>query len=509
MRSTFSGFNTATSGLFAAQRALDITGHNISNVNTKGYTRQRLEQVAANPMSLPGGQGMLGTGVKTLAIKQLRNDFLDYKYRDEVNSQGHWEAKRDGLYFIESIMNEPSETGITTVIDELFASFQQLSKPENADNLTTRALVRQNAITFSNTVNHMYDQLENMVKDFNFDVVTTVTSINAYADQIARLNEQIFRYEVDGGNANDLRDQRNVLIDELSKQVSVEVVEVIDVNDHIMGSNGNMGKKLVLQINGQPLVYHDKVNKLDAGTKEKSKFFEGIGVDLEINSIKWENGATLNTSSLKGELKALLDLRDGTIGNTKGVPYYIERLNHFVKVFAEEINSIHSQGYGLDGENGYFFFTANGVSSEVARDSSTPVITAKNIKIALDIEDLNKIAAASDKDLLPGDGSNALNMADVRNNLAMFKEGKPEDFLKSLIANLGVDTQEAIRNADNQLILTEMVDMERQRMSGVSQDEELSNMVKFQHAYNASARMITTIDEMLDVIINRVGLVGR
>ena len=100
MRSTFSGFNIAKSGFFAAQRALDITGHNIANVNTKGYTRQRLEQTASNPLKISGGEGMIGTGVSTTAIHQLRNEFLDYKYRDESSTSGFWETKADGLSFI-------------------------------------------------------------------------------------------------------------------------------------------------------------------------------------------------------------------------------------------------------------------------------------------------------------------------------------------------------------------------------------------------------------------------
>lgn len=504
MRSTFLGFNTATSGLFAAQRALDVTGHNISNVNTPGYTRQRLIQAQSTPMPLTGRQGMLGTGVDSIAIKQLRDEFLDFRYRGEVNSLGYWEVKRDGLYFLEAIFNEPSDSGITTVLDEFFNSFQQLSKPENANSLSTRNLVRQNAITFANSINSMYNQMEKLVRDLNFDVVTTVEAINGYADQIAQLNEQIFRYEISGSAANDLRDQRNLLIDELSKLVNVEVVEIIDVND-----SGNAGKKMVLQINGNPLVYHDRVKKLDASIKEKSSFFGDMGVDLELNIVKWSDGTTLNTSAIKGELKGLLDLRDGTEGNTKGVPYYIERLNHFVKVFAEEVNKVHSAGFGLNGKTGIMFFTANGMSTKEAEKPTSPQINAKNIGVSLDIEDLNNIAAASELDLIPGDGSNALNIANLRNNVGMFKEGKAEDFLTSLISNLGVDSLEAIRNASNQLVLTETVDTERQRISGVSTDEELANMVKFQHAYNASARMITTMDEMLDTIINRIGLVGR
>ncbi|AOY75642.1 flagellar hook-associated protein FlgK [Clostridium formicaceticum] len=507
MRSTFSGFNTARSGLFAAQRALDVVGHNIANVNTPGYTRQRVEQTASTPMAIAGGKGMLGTGVNTLAVKQLRNEFLDYKYRSEINSQGYWEVKRDGLSLIESIMNEPSDTGIATVMDELFSSFQELSK--NPENQTTRSLVRQRAIAFTNSVNSTYNQLEKMATDLNFDIQTTVKTINTYAEQIAVLNEQIYRFELNGSNANDLRDQRNYLIDQLSKLVNVDVIEVSDGNYNVASDQEHVGKKMVLQINGQSLVSHDRVYKLSAEEKQKSEFFDEMGADVHLNVVQWADGSKLNTKALQGELRALLDLRDGDSGANKGVPYYINELNRFVEVFAQEINDLHVEGYGLGGETGYLFFTANGVSTLDMQNPDAPKITAKNIKISLDIEDPNKIAASSSEDLLPGDGSIALKMLELRHKSSMFQEGKPEDFIKSLISNLGVDTQEAIRNAYNQYTLTEQVDIERQRISGVSTDEELSKMVMFQHAYNASARMMTTMDEMLETIISRVGLVGR
>lgn len=522
MRSTFLGFNSARSGLFAAQRALDITGHNISNVNTPGYSRQRLKQAQSNPMTLPGGTGMLGTGVDTLSINQFRNEFLDFKYRSEVLSQGYWEAKRDGLRFIEAILNEPSETGITTVIDEMFASFQELSK--NPENLTTRALVRQRGIAFTNTINHMYNQFEKMAKDLNFDIQTTVTSINSYADQIALLNGQIFRSELDGSHANDLRDRRNLLIDELSKLVNVEVLEVTDVNDQIMTGQEGMAttKKLVLQINGQPLVYHNRVSKLDASGEIESTFDNQI----MMKRVKWQSGDIIDVRGLKGELKALLDLRDGADGNRKGVPFYISELNRFANTFAKEINEIHKKSFGLNGDfnaignatdgGGYLMFTAGKILS-VDMYAGTDLtsldhsrITAKNISISLDIDiDLNKIGASTSIGLLPGDGSQALAMSMLRHKTGMFQEGKPEDFVKSLISNLGVDTQEAVRMAENQKHLAEQISSQKQAISGVSLDEEMSNMVRFQHAYNASARMITTMDEMLDTLINRIGLVGR
>lgn len=495
MRSTFLGFNTVRSGLFAAQRALDITGHNIANANTKGYSRQRLNQVQSTPMALYGGQGMLGTGVDTLSITQARNEFLDYKYRGEATTLGFWNAKQEGLSFIEAILNEPSDSGITTVVDELFDSFQELSK--SPETTTTRTLVRERAITFANSVNNMYNQLEKMAKDLNFEVETTVNSINSYAEQIAALNSQIFRTESDGSHANDLRDQRNVLIDELSKLVNVDVVKVLDNND-------GMSEKLVLQINGQPLVYHDRVNKLDTSVEESSSFDPLI----QMKQIKWANGDMLSMKHLGGELKGLLDIRDGNTSDSKGIPYYINQLNEFVETFAKEINDIHYAGINLDEIDKIYFFTANGLPS--SDTNAVTGITAKNIKLSYDIDtDPNNIAAAEAGETLPKGNSNALKLLALRNEGIFAGDVKPEDFVKSLVGNLGVDAQEANRMVGNQEFLLATIDGKRLSISGVHMDEELSNMVKFQHAYNASARMMTTMDEMLDVVINKIGIVGR
>jgi len=508
MRSTFLGFNAARSGLFASQRALDITGHNIANVNTRGYTRQRLDQIQSTPMKLSGGQGMLGTGVDTTSISQLRNEFLDYKYRDEASTLGYWTTKADGLSFIESIMNEPSDTGISTVINQLFDSFQELSK--NPDNLTTRSLVRQRATTFTNSINHMYNQLEKMAVDYSFDINSTVTSINTYGKQIASLNDQILRFEADGSKANDLRDQRNVLIDELSKLVDVDILEVANPDNPKQ-------KQMVLKVAGKPLVYHKDFNELKT-EKVPNTFFNSFGRQVDTYKISWADGTTFDTNNISGELKGLLVMRDGQGGDQKGIPYYINELNKFVNVLTNEINAMHLEGYGLNGDTGIAFFTADGKTtpSSITKDADGNLtndefknINAANIKLTIDLEDVNKIAASNTAELLPKDGSIMLKIIELRHKTSMFKEGKPEDFIKSLIGTLGVDAEEAGRNTLNQAVLLNEIENRRMSVSGVSQDEELSNMVKFQHAYNASARMMTTMDEMLDVLINRIGLVGR
>ncbi|MEW9124786.1 MAG: flagellar hook-associated protein FlgK [Thermotaleaceae bacterium] len=509
MRSTFLGFNAAKSGLFAAQRALDITGHNIANINTRGYTRQRLEQAASNPIKLPGGEGMLGTGVDTTAIHQLRSEFLDYKYRDESSTLGFWDAKADGLAFIESIMNEPSETGISTVIDQLFESFQELSK--NPDNLTTRALVRQRATAFTNSINHMYNQLEKMAVDLNFDINSMVKQINTLGSQIAKLNDQILRFEVDGSNANDLRDQRNMLIDDLSKIVNIEVLEV-------RNPDNPKHSQMVIKVAGKPLVYHKDLTGLEVEIKQSEFFDKEVDKKIDFYEIKWADGTDFDSTNVSGELGGILAMRDGDGDKTKkfpesekGIPYYIKELNTFVNKFANEINEVHLRGYGLDKSTGLGFFTVDGVTTggSAITDDIFTKLNASNIKLTIDLEDVNKIAASNHPDRLPKEGTIMLDIIALRHKGSMFQEGKPEDFIKSLIGTLGVDAEEADRNTLNQSILLHEIETRRQSISGVHQDEELSNMVRFQHAYNASARMITTMDEMLDVVINKLGIVGR
>ncbi|SHH20074.1 flagellar hook-associated protein FlgK [Tepidibacter thalassicus] len=549
----FFGLNIAKSGLFAAQKALNTVGHNIANANTPGYTRQRVELRPDNPLSSPGGKGMIGTGVDAYKITQIRNEFLDIKFRSEVNVYGQWSYRSSSLEQIEAIMNEPSDSGIRKVMDNFFASFEELSKDPSS--LTTRAVVRERAIEFTHTLNHAYSQLEKMIKDTDFEVQTTVNQINTYAKDLAKLNAQIQRAEMDGSNANDLRDQRNLILDKLSELVDVEVKEV---------SNGEHGGvKTIIAINGHPLVYHDEVDEIEI-EKNFHKYKDELGLEFEISSLKFKSGSPINTSYLKGKIKAQLDMRDNMndADGPKGIPYYMQKLNEFVQKITSDINRINMQGYGLDeNSTGKLFFesekiadidsdgdgnkdidnyvktylNANPTKTEedaikdwennsankgytIMKDGDgnwykVSKISARDVKISKDIDkDLDNIAAAKISDgtgrAKPGDNSNILEMSNLRHKNDMFTWGSPDDFVKTLISNIGVDAQEAKRMTQNQEVLVNQIDSTRQSVSGVSLDEEMANMVKFQHAYNASARMITAVDEMIDVIINRMGRVG-
>lgn len=492
MRSTFFGFNIARSGLFASQRSLDIIGHNISNSETKGYSRQRLEQTAGRHLQVPG-KGYIGTGVEMTTISQIRDVFLDQKFRQESTSFGEWEQRAMSLNQMQAIMNEPSENAIRDVMDKFSSSLKKFQ--EEVSNPTMRTTVRQNAIAFTNTLNHMYGQMEKLVKDTDFEVQSTVDTINGYAEQIASLNKQIYQSEIGNGKANDLRDKRNLLIDELSKMINIEVVEV-----NTPGINSN---KVNILVNGNPLVSHDTTDlivKMDPEDHPAKAATDMNG--LKVTNLRWSTGAKINQEALGGELGGLIDIRDNISGDKKGVPYYMDQINKFANAFVTKFNESHRKGYGLGkNTNGVDFFDPTGLS-------------ARSIKISDAIDkDVNLIAAAG----LPGGASSDNQNLMELNNL--FDKGfelpigsgvnlKPKEFMNSMISNLGVDAQAAIRLGENQGYLLDEIDGQRMSISGVHLDEEMSNMVKFQHAYNASARMITTMDEMIDVIINRMGRVG-
>lgn len=692
--SSFFGLNIAKSGLFAAQKSLNTVSHNIANANTRGYSRQRIELSASNPLSSPGGTGMIGTGVDSKHVTQIRDQFLDVKFRSENTVYGQWDFRNKSLEEIEAIMNEPGNSGIRKVMDDFFSSFEELSK--DASSITTRTVVRERAIAFTNSMNQMQSQFEKMLKDTDSSIESTVSQINGYANDISNLNEQIYQSEMGGSNANDLRDQRNVLLDDLSKLVDVEISEISQGSD-------NLSKKMIVAINGQPLVSHNKVDPIVI-QKQPHKYKDELGIEFDVNEIGFKSGSPINTDNIKGALKAQIDMRDNLddVDGAKGIPYYMKKMDQFVNRLAAEIDVQHFAGYGLDsaGTGNLFFkdrdiskdtsdsslFTVNeklglnqihdpsmrtpaelnglkfdttqdltsisadakvtinidgtdyeisntdlksldgtqsandikalfedatdgtnklsdvanivvndngglsiksksigstasakvtisgttvtGIKEAIGTDTTGTIngedslitatsikdyiqkqkeagkteseaikewedtyegytlaaddegnwyevekLTARDIQISSKIEkDVDYIAVAKkhndDGEGIPGDNSNIKAIGDLRHEDGMFTWGSPDDFVKSLVSNLGVESQESKRMVNNQGTLITQIENTRQSISGVSMDEEMSNMIKFQQSYNACARMITAVDEMIDVIVNRMGKVG-
>lgn len=492
MSSLFYGFEIAKTGLFTSQKALDVTGHNVANANTPGYSRQQVVFEANAPqayfnMNTAYGSGQVGAGVSIEDITRVRDGFLDIQYRNENKAQGEWQAKSDALSAIEYIFNEPSDTGIKTVIGQFFDSLQELSK--NPESLDARALVRQRAVAFTDTINHMYSQLEEQQNQIKSQIQSTVDQINTYAKQIRDLNQQIYKFELMGDKANDLRDKRDYIVDQLSKLVNIKAYETVDGHYRV-------------DIGGRPLVDHISAYEISYkqdGTSLGEVFkwsIDGEGVDVE-----------------SGTLKGMYDM---AYDNEKGIPYYKNKLDEFAYTFASKFNEIHRVGYGLDGSTGVNFFDTYSYTEGAWSGYAKVLAVSSDI---LDPSDgLNKIAAAKKDDpSLPvntGDNRNVIDLINLRYDPSTFSlsnqnKGTVDDYINSLISGLGVDSQQAQRMAENQSALTKQIDTLRQQVSGVSLDEEMTNMIKFQHSYEAAARMITAIDQMLDILINNTGVVGR
>ncbi|MCF6465080.1 flagellar hook-associated protein FlgK [Clostridium sp. Cult2] len=460
------GFNTAVQALLSSQRSLYITNHNISNLDTEGYSRQQGAQRATTPYHLPG-IGFLGTGTEIYDVARVRDSYVDFKYWNENAPRGEWIIKRDTLSEIEKLFGEPSKSSFRQYLDDFYTALDNMSK--NPSDFSFREPVKENAIAFTKHINEAAARLTELKKETEVSIDTKIKKINSIASQIASLNRQIYSDELDGRKANDLRDRRDLLVDELSEIINVKVDESKD------------GKYRV-NISGVSIVDHLDVNLIKLDTD-----------DLDNKIVKWNNDSMINLRS--GELKGLLDLYngDGKGNSYRGIPYYQRKLKDFAKDFAETFNKQHGEGYGLNGNNGMEFFHIS--------DGDNPAAT---ITLSDDIlKDLKNIAAAGESPGNAEDNRNLLKLIALRDIEAS------DDFIKSIISNLAVDSMQSQRMYETQNIILKNIETKRNSISGVSYDEEMADMVKFQHTYIASARMITTMDTILDVTINRLGLVGR
>ncbi|GAB6931758.1 flagellar hook-associated protein FlgK [Calditerricola satsumensis] len=514
MRSAFHGLEVGKRALFAQQAAMHTTGHNIANANTEGYTRQRAHLQAAPPIPHPGWQidrapGQIGTGVTVAALERMRVDFLDVQYRGQAKHAGYWTAKADALSKLEVLFNEPSDSGLQVVLDRFWQAWQDLAK--EPESLAARAVVRQRGVAVAETLAALHRGLMEHQRDLNDVVRVKVDEINAIAAQIRDLNLQIARVVPHGYQPNDLYDQRDVLLDRLARLVDVRTEPA---------ANGMIN----VYIGGQLLVEGTTANTVTAEPDAQGLYAVRL------------NGSDLALTS--GELLGHLEARGHVVnGEVVGIiPSFLKRLNDLAVALAKEINDLHRAGMNLDDiqnrrtnpnaaldqlpffiDRAWYEANPNALNDPNLDPTTIPDPSdAANVMVnPLILASLNKIAAATPDPNTgtssEGDGSNARTIAAIK--FKTITQGLPEtstldDFYRYTIAQLGVDSQEAQRMKANSELLAGEIASRRESVSGVSLDEEMANLVKFQHAYNAAARLITTIDEMLNRVINGMGRVG-
>ncbi|MCA1320513.1 flagellar hook-associated protein FlgK [Bacillus tianshenii] len=625
MRSTFHSLEVARRGLVTQQTALQTVGHNIANANTPGYTRQRVNFNQTEPyppasMNRPQIPGQMGTGVEAGSIQRVRESFLDIQYRGENNKLGYWESRADALQKMEEIMNEPSETGLSTTIDRFWQAFQDLAV--NPTNAGARSVVRQRGMAVAETFSYLSNSLTSVQKDIKVEMGVTLDQVNSLSEQINNLNRQIGEVEVHGYLPNDLYDERDRLVDELSKIVKIEVETVKsggnakDIADMKMTIHlvNDKGGKIGTLVDGNSLRYNELSLQYNVVTgNEETPLVDGFKLG--------NHSFGIDTFQSSGTLRGLIDSY-GFMDGKKENGLYPNMLNHLDTIafdFAQEINRVHESGWSISSMNEgkhtayeFFSFTNTDVTSDNKKNAAKLFTVSQDIMRSLDniaasgynqgviptgsfhgyngkdavsitlqstmdpagnqqftytvydmtqspkqemktsgsfaslselatslseefVDENGDPSVAFDMDLVRledvsngnfitidipqkgevagriGDGSNAVALAEVKSRPLKLNGVSTtfQDYYESVIGGLAVDAQEANRLSYNSETLKLSVDQRRQSVSGVSLDEEMSSMIQFQHAYNASARMITLTDELLDKIINGMGIGGR
>lgn len=614
MGSTFFGLNIGTTGLYTYQGQLNVTSHNIANTGTDGYSRQQVIQKAGDALSVHGTHGMVGVGVDITDIVQVRDLYYDIKYRDNNSIAGEYASKYHYTTEVENFFNELNLEGFHSTFNSFYDSMQELSK--NSSSLDTRTQVNNYAKSMTEFFNQLSTSVQSVQEEANFEIKNQVDKINSLAEQISTVSKQINMIEVSGQKANDLRDQRNLLVDQLSNIASVSVSET-QVGD-ASGVNN-----YIVKLDNHTLVDTTYCNALKVVPREDKLNMNDID---GLYDIQWTTGQDFNALSptLGGTLKALIEVRDGNnneilsgtgvtgvttpaganlIGSTKlvinnasvndinklnisgsgvitvknreyeytgftavkdpatgnftytfdlstpltataegeqvrigdsinykGIPYYMSKLNEFVRTYSAKFNAVHNTGVDLNGQQGLDYFNGSNIvtgqnytleeNPSVISSYMTPYVgadgktysgsyyhvTASNFTVTSDIMNDSKKFATSTSITQGVEGNDVtLKLIALKSDTSMFKQGQPASFIQTLFDEIGVDTGKAKSFSDSQENILSSISNQRLSVSGVDQDEEAMNLVKYQHAYNLSAKVISVMDEILDKLINNMG----
>lgn len=491
MSSTFTGYSIAVSGMMVNQSGLSVTSHNLANVNTTGFSRQRMVSQETTISQTSGVSWGSGTSVEE--IKRARSQFLDQTYRQQNATLSYWEAKSTTITDIQQFLSEfssddgTSDNGFQQTMQDFFDSWDQLASDPSSQ--SARSSVREAANTLIGTITQIAEQLTQLQQDCVTNVLDAVDDLNDMAGQVADLNMQIMQTEAAGSDANDLRDQRDQLIDRMSSLSNITVSEQ---------SNGMVN----ISINGVSLVQGKQSYTLAAagdGSTENP---------LAVRSVEFDTAVKITGGSIKAYLEDADQTGMATIEDAD-IPYDMtasgdssisnlwQALNDLITTIALKVNELQSSGTGLDGSTGIAFFSPV--------DENKP-LSLSNIQVNPVLEDLDAIAAGTSG--ASGDNAIASQIAELNAQEYFEMNGLMMDmdtFYQSVISWLGTTGEQASGYYDTQASLLSQIDTQRQSVSAVSMDEEMSKVVMYQNAYNASARVLKMMDSLLEEVIAGLG----
>ncbi len=554
----FSVLNTAKLGLLSQQLAIEVTGQNIANVQTEGYSRQEVNFEASNPRNFSLGQ--IGTGVRVAGIERSHDEFLFSQILGEGDTLGRFQVRKDVFEQLELLLSENNGRSLNGSLSSFFNGLQDVAS--NPTGLPERSSLLAEAQNLSSVFNNLGESLFQIQQNLDSAISVEVAKINSLAQEVGSLNKAIHANEPTTFSANDLRDKRDQKVKELSEMIDLNFVDEQD------------GQISLTLDDGTPLVLQSNVFTLATSINGNNKSF----LDIEIQDSAG-NSTNVTSSLTGGTIKGYLEMRDVEVEALK------DKLDRLGAGFVKEFNKIHQQGFGIDGSTGNNFFNAlrttvvsnvnntgsatltasNGDPSNISIDkyeitftgsnsfslqnlttgassgaftftagstfnlangfavtiSGTPAVgdsfklsasenAAREFSVASGVlSNGNKISAGLNSST---DGANALALTDLQSDLVFdsltLKAGSGtftfDEFYSSIVSSVGIQSFASRSTLSQQDGILLQLNTRRESIAGVSIDEEMINMIKFQQAFNAAARLIGAVDELLDTIINQV-----
>jgi flagellar hook-associated protein 1 len=486
MSSLMGSLQNAAQALIAHQQVIEVINHNVANANTPGYHRQEAMLAAGIPNAYSVWQGIdageMGSGVSVETIRRFGLDFFDARYRSQAADASRWSVESQSLAQVEATLDETGKDGLTAKMDAFWGGWQSLSV--DPSNTTLKADLLQKANDLANSIQGRNAQLTQIRKDQNLEVTARVDEINTTADEIAQLNTEIAQLHGTNQQPNDLMDKRDVLLDRISQLTGAR-------------ADAQPNGMVIVSIGGHALVSGSDTSKLS------------ITQTALTATIAWKDGGTFNPSS--GELAGLLDLRDHVVKDFQG------NLDQLAYTLVTEVNKIHTQIVpgGIipvppaTNNGGQNFFNPITLPPQplppLPPDYSG---SAGLMAVNPAMNTLSNILGGTQA--FPEDGEIAQQMSQLNQTaIAGLGNVSMNQYYTQKTAELGLFTRSAADFSASRSNVLKALSDQRESAQGVSLDEEAANLMRSQKAFEASSRMVTTMDSMLDKIINGMGLVGR
>jgi flagellar hook-associated protein 1 FlgK len=456
--------SSAVSGLFAHRRRLDVISHNVANSNTIGYSRQRVDLVSASGAGVgihSGSSQSLG-GVEVAGITRSRDSFLESRSLEASGSSAKLVASHDVLMSVEALIGEPSDHGIIAGLDAMWGAFDDLANFPDA--LPQREAAIQSAVTVAGRLNEIDRQLRQLHETTKESLQSDVARVNALTSEIATLNEAISAVATDL-SPNDLLDQRDLAASSLAQLVGARTRTLADGSMDVYLGNTTL-------VQGSRTFTVEVAETTDATLSPLG--FQRVGLEV---------AGLVTVTDIAGKLGGKLDGLNGT------VPDSINSLNEVAQQLIDNVNDSHQDGEDLNGATGGPFFDGS--------DAGT-------ITVSADIQSDARLVAAASPSGGTRDGSNAANIANLRS-----KTTGADATAVSFVATLGLTAQAVGQRASAESDAFQRVEEARLTARSVNVEEEMVDLIEAQRSYEAAARVVSTIDQMLDTLVNRLGVVGR